>query len=170
MTSISAFVKRKWNHITSSALSRMYGAIITETWHNIFLNKHILTRYNNVTSFRGRTGGLWSKIITAIVLILYCLDWGKYFWAFLSVIRNKWWTHRLLRCNGREKGGKSICVGQGKTSAYRGEGKSKEWSCLKQNGNNPLPLRFPSGILQETTLFLTTCLCMCTLSVREGDR
>lgn len=168
MTSISAFVKRKWNHITSSGL---ISYVWNNNYWNIFLNKHILTSYKNVTSFRGRTGGLWSKIITAIILILYCLDWGKYFWAFFfSVIRNKSWTRRLLRCNGGKRGGKSICVGQAKTSAPRGEGKSKEWSCLKQNRNNPLPLRFPSGILQETTLFLTACLCMCTLSVKEGDR
>lgn len=72
----------------------MYGTIITETPRSIFPDKHILTSYNSVSSFRGRTEGPWSKIITVIFLILYCLDVGEVLLSFFFffIRSNKLWT------------------------------------------------------------------------------
>lgn len=154
MTSISAFVKDNGIISQEAALSSTYGTIFTEAPRGIFPDKHILTSYNSVSSFGGRTKGPWSKIITVILIILYCLDLGEVLLSiFFPVRSNKLWTYPLLRCNGGKRGGKSICVGQ-KHLCLVVKAKAKNGPVLNKMETIPHPtLDFPWAFFKRHRCF-----------------
>lgn len=140
----------------------MDGTIIPETPRSLFKDKQLqqcqfLQRENRRTLKEDNYSYLSYSILSRLG--------GSTFELFS---RQKKW---LLRCNGGKKGGEPIWVGQAKHLCLVVKSKSKEWVPSETTPpHHPPALRFPSGLLEETPLFLTTCLCMCTWYWLDKER